>query len=230
MKLVIPTQLSEIKLSQFKRYQKVVKDNPDDETFVCINMVSIFCNISVAEVMKIPYQDFADIIETIARTLDEDSAFVRVFKMNGVNYGFIPDFEKISLDEHATIDECLNSDDLTELMLSVMYRPITKKAGIFYEIQPYDKDVDNSELFKDVPMNIARGAKVFFYRLMKDLLNNTLSSIPKIAKREGKNLEEVIQSVGDGIITLSHLQESIDVMSKMLEQEIFTKQSRYYHI
>lgn len=230
MKLVIPTQLSEIKLSQFKRYQKVVKDNPDDETFVCINMVSIFCNIYVAEVMKIPYQDFADIIETIARTLDEDSAFVRVFKMNGVNYGFIPDFEKISLDEHATIDECLNSDDLNELMLSVMYRPITKKAGIFYQIQPYDKDVDNSELFKDVPMNIARGAKVFFYRLMKDLLNNTLSSIPKIAKREGKNLEEVLQSVGDGIITLSHLQESIDVMSKMLEQEIFTKHSRYYHI
>lgn len=230
MKLVIPTKLSEITLSQFRRYQKVVSDNPDDDTFVCINMVSIFCNISVADVMKIPYQDFAEIVETIARTLDEDSDFVRTFKMNGVSYGFIPNFEKITLDEQASIDTCLSDDSLTETMLSIMYRPITKKANIFYEIKPYDKDVDNSELFKDVPMNIARGAKVFFYRLMKDLLNNTLSSIPTMAKREGLNLEEVLQNAGGGITTLSHLQENIDAMSKMLEKEIFTAHSRFYHI
>jgi hypothetical protein len=53
MRVLIPTSLSEIKLSQYTRYQKVLKDNQDDETFVCIQMVAIFCNLSVADVMKI---------------------------------------------------------------------------------------------------------------------------------------------------------------------------------
>jgi hypothetical protein len=71
MRVLIPTSLSEIKLSQYTRYQKVLKDNQDDETFVCIQMVAIFCNLSVADVMKIPVNDFTDIVESIAKTLDQ---------------------------------------------------------------------------------------------------------------------------------------------------------------
>ena len=48
MRVIIPTDLKEIKLSQYLRYLKVLKDNQDDETFVCIQMVAIFCNLEVA--------------------------------------------------------------------------------------------------------------------------------------------------------------------------------------
>ena len=224
MRVVIPTDLKEITLSQFRRYQKVAKDNPDDETYVCIQMVAIFCNLEVADVMKLPAIEFADIVKTIALTLDQSPPLTRTFKLNGVNYGFIPNIEKITLGEHATIDTCLGKDELTELMLSVMYRPIKRKAAEYYEIEPYTGDESLAENFKDVPMNIVRGATVFFWTLFKELLNNTLSSIPKKAEMEKMDLE----SAGVGINLLSELQENLRLEWEKLEARDYKNHSRYY--
>ena len=224
MRVVIPTDLKEITLSQFKRYQKVAQDNPDDETYICIQMVAIFCNLEVADVMKLPALEFADIVKTIAETLDKQPTLTRTFKLNGVQYGFIPNWEKISLGEHATIDTCLGKDELAELMLSVMYRPIKRKAGEFYEIEPYTGDESLADNFKDVPMNIVRGANVFFWTLFKDLLSNTLSSIPKKAEMEKVDLK----SVGVGINLLSELQENLKSEFEKWEQRTYTNHSRYY--
>ena len=228
MRLTIPTDLKEITLSQYKRYQKVVADNADDETYICIQMVAIFCNIEVADVMKLPALDFADIVKTISQTLDQVPPLTKTFKMNGVNYGFIPNVEKISLGEHATIDTCMGKDELTELMLSVMYRPIKRKAGEYYEIEPFTGDESLALNFKDTPMHIVRGAMVFFWTLFNELLQNTLCSIPKIAKREGLNLAEVFPNDGDGINLLSELQESLKSDFQKLEKSLFTNHSRYY--
>ena len=224
MRVVIPTDLKEIKLSQYKRYQKVVADNADDETYICIQMVAIFCNIEVADVMKLPAIEFADIVKTIAMTLDQTPKETRIFKMNGVQYGFIPNWERITLGEHATIDTCLGKDELRELMLSVMYRPIKRKAGEYYEIEPYTGDESLAENFKDVPMNIVRGAEVFFWTLFSSLLSNTLSSIPKKAEMEKVDLE----SVGVGINLLSELQKNLKLEFEKWEQKIYTNHSRYY--
>jgi len=224
MRVVIPTDLKEITLSQFRRYQKVAQDNPDDETYVCIQMVAIFCNLEVSDVMKLPALEFADIVKTIALTLDQTPTLTRTFKLNGVSYGFIPNIEKISLGEHATIDTCLGKDELTELMLSVMYRPIKRKAAEYYEIEPYTGDESLAENFNDVPMHIVRGATVFFWTLFKELLNNTLSSIPKMAKREKMDLE----SAGVGINLLSELQENLKLEWEKLEARDYTNHSRYY--
>lgn len=229
MKLTIPTDLSEITLSQFRKYQKVVEDNSDDEVFICIQMVSIFCKIEVADVMKIPSLDFAEAVKIIAQTLDQKPQLTRTFKMNGVNYGFIPNLEKITLGEQAVIDTTINNPEQIELMLSVMYRKITKKASVFYEIEPYtDEDGLLADNFKDVPMNIARGAQVFFWNLFNELLQNTLLSIPKIAKAEGVDLEAVFLSVGGGCTLLLESAESIKSDQKKLENLICTNHSRYY--
>lgn len=230
MKLTIPTDLSEIKLSQYRRYQKVVADNDGDDTYICIQMVSIFCNIEVEDVMKIPAIEFASIIEMISKVLDQKSPLTRNFKMNGIHYGFIPNIEKITIGEHAVIDTCINDDDKIELMLSVMYRKITKKASVFYEIEPYNGDESLAENFKDVPMNIVRGSMLFFWTLYNELLQNILLSIPKIAKSEGVNLEEVFQNVGGGMHLLLDSQESIRLELEKWEQRICMNHSRFYLI
>jgi hypothetical protein len=228
MRVVIPTDLKEITLSQYKRYQKVVADNADDETYICIQMVAIFCNIEVADVMKLPAIEFADIVKTIAQTLDQSPALTRTFKMNGVNYGFIPNMERISLGEHATIDTCMGKDELTELMLSVMYRPIKRKAGEFYEIEEFTGDESLALNFNDTPMHIVRGAMVFFWSLFSELLQTTLCSIPKMAAREKLNLEEVLPNAGDGINPLSQLAENLKLEFQTLEKNLFLNHSRYY--
>lgn len=228
MRLIIPTDLKEITLSQYKRYQKVVADNADDETYICIQMVAIFCNIEVADVMKLPAIEFADIVKTIAQTLDQSPSLTKTFKMNGVHYGFIPNMERISLGEHATIDTCMGKDELTELMLSVMYRPIKRKAGEFYEIEEFTGDESLALNFNDTPMHIVRGAMVFFWTLFSELLNHTLCSIPKMAQREKLNLEAALPSVGDGINPLSQLAENLKYEFQTLEKNLFLNHSRYY--
>lgn len=229
MRVVIPTSLSEIKLSQYSRYQKVLKDNLDDETFVCIQMVAIFCNLTVADVMKIPVNDFADIIETLAKVLDQKPKLVRTFKMNGVNYGFIPNLDKMSLGEHATIDTLLGNDDNIPLMMSVLYRPIKRKAGEFYEIEEYDGDESKADLFKEVRMDVVVGAMLFFWTLSKDLLSNTLLHLEDKAAREGLNLEEILASGGVGINHLLELRENLESTFEMWEKNHFMSHSRFYH-
>jgi hypothetical protein len=228
MKVVIPTDLSEITLSQYKRYKKVVLDNQDDEVYLCIQMVAIFCNLSIERVMTIPSLDFAEIVEQIAKVLDQEPKLTHTFKMGGVHYGFIPNIEKVSLSEHADIDTCFGNDDLIELMLSIAYRPIKRKAGDFYEIEPYSADESKAELFKDVPMSIVKGFTLFFWSLNKELLQITLSSIPKIAKAEGLNLEEAFQNAGGGINLLSDLQEKIGVEFQTWGKNLYLNHSRYY--
>jgi len=228
MKLTIPTDLKEITLSQYRRYQKVVEDNPNDDVFICIQMIAIFCNLEIADVMKIPAVNFAEIVETIAKTLDQRPQLTTTFKMDGIDYGFIPNLELITIGEHAVIDTTINNEEQIELMLSVMYRKITKKASVFYEIEAYTPDIDLSEKFKNAPMHIVKGAQVFFWNLFNELLQNTLLSIPKIAKAEKVDLGAVFQSVGGGITLLSESQESIKSELKMWEEKIFTNHSRYY--
>jgi hypothetical protein len=229
MRVIIPTELKEIKLSQYLRYLKVLKDNQDDETFVCIQMVAIFCNLSVADVMKIPVNDFAEIVENLAKVLDQKPQLVKTFKMDGVEYGFIPNLDKMTIGEHATIDSLLGSDENLELLMSVLYRPITKKISPFYQIEPYDGDESKAELFKDVTMDVVTGSILFFWNLSKELLNNILSHLESKAMREEKSLEEVLESAGVGIKVLLDFQENLDSSLEKLEESLFTNHSRYYH-
>ena len=230
MRVIIPTDLSEIKLSQYLRYNKVIADNANDDTFICIQMVSIFCNLTVDEVMQIPVNDFSDIVQSISKVLDQKPKLVKTFKMDGVHYGFIPNIEKISLGEHATIDTLLGNDENLPLLMSVMYRRITKKALPFYDIEPYDGDESRAVLFKDTPMDVVISSMLFFWTLSKELLNNILLHLENKAKREGVNLEEVLANAGGGINHLLELRENLESIYEKLEKSLFTNHSRFYRI
>jgi len=228
MRVIIPTDLKDIKLSQYLRYLKVVKENQDDETFVCIQMVAIFCNLSVADVMRLPVNDFAEIVELLAKVLDQKPQLVKTFKMNGTEFGFIPNLDKMTIGEHATIDSLLGTDENLSLLMSVMYRPITKKIYPFYSIEAYDGDESKAELFNDVRMDVVIGSILFFWNLSKELLSNILSHLESKAMREEKSLEEVFTNDGDGINHLLDFRVSLESSLETLEQSLFMNHSRYY--
>lgn len=228
MKVRLPENLSEVKLSQYKRYKKVVMDNQEDEVFCAIQMVAIFCELSVADVMKIPRDQFAEIVEHLAKVLDQRPQLVRTFKMDGVKYGFIPNFEKATLGEYADADSLLNDDERLELLMSVLYRPIKRQVGSVYEIEPYQADEAKAELFKDVRMDVVIGAVLFFYRLNKELLKHSLRySLSKMTEKEA--LAD-LENGGDGITALYELQERLELDHTNAETSRFMNHSRYYHI
>ena len=227
MKVRLPENLSEVKLSQYKRYKKVVMDNQDDEVFCAIQKVAIFCELTVAEVMKIPRDQFAEIVEHLAKVLDQRPQLVRTFKMDGVKYGFIPNFEKATLGEYADADSLLNDDERLELLMSVLYRPITRQAGDVYDIEPYQADEAKAELFKDVRMDVVIGAVLFFYRLNKELLKHSLRY--SLSKMTEKEVLEDLEKGGDGITALYELQEKLELDHTNAEANRFMNHSRYYH-
>jgi hypothetical protein len=195
---------------------------------VCIQMVAIFCNLSVADVMKIPVNDFAEIVENLAKVLDQKPQLVRTFKLNGVDYGFIPNLDKMTLGEHATIDSLLGNNDNLPLLMSVMYRPIKKKVSEFYLIEPYDGDESKAELFIDAPMDAVTSSILFFWTLSKELLSNILSHLESKAMSQGVYLEEVLTSAGVGINHLLDLRESLELSLEKLETSLFMSHSRFY--
>jgi hypothetical protein len=148
--------------------------------------------------------------------------------MNGVEYGFIPNLDKMTLGEHATIDSLLGNDENLSLLMSVMYRPITKKIYPFYTIEAYDGDESKAELFNDVRMDVVIGSILFFWNLSKELLSNILLHLESKATREGKSLEEVLESGGGGFNLLFDFRESLELNLEKLEASLFTSHSRFY--
>jgi hypothetical protein len=178
--------------------------------------------------MKIPVNDFAEIVEQLAKVLDQKPERVKTFKMNGTEFGFIPNFDKMTLGEHATIDSLLGNDENLSLLMSVLYRPITKKITPFYQIEDYDADESKAELFNDVRMDVVIGSILFFWNLSKELLSNILSHLESKAMREGKYLEEVLESGGVGINLLLDFQENLESSLEKLEASLFMSHSRFY--
>jgi len=121
----------------------------------------------------------------------------RIVKLNGVEYGFIPNWTKLTVGEFADLESYSSKNlfDNLEKALAVWYRPITKKkADDSYFIEPYEPHFTKQEKMLDMPMDVVVGAMVFFYRIERRLaIDSRLSSI----RQSKKNLK--IKSTTNGV-------------------------------
>ena len=101
--VIVPDSLGEITLEQYQKFLKIQEDN-EDEKFLAVKMVSIFCGIKEDLVMKMKASSIRDITSVLAEMFNEKPLLVREFKMNGVEYGFIPLLEDISFGEYVDLD------------------------------------------------------------------------------------------------------------------------------
>jgi hypothetical protein len=197
----IPTELSEIKLSQYQKFLKVAKDNQEAE-FINQKMVQIFCGIDLKSVAEIRYKEVVEITNSLGKMFDVTShKFIQRFKMGGVEFGFIPSLEDISFGEYTDLDTYISDWDNMHKAMAVLYRPI-KKEGLngSYEIEKYNGSTTYSDVMLHAPLNVVLGANVFFYNLGNELLASTMSYLEK--DKEVMNiLQEVnLQPDGDGIV------------------------------
>ena len=66
MKIKIPTSLSDIRLEQFVLFNKLMKES-QDENFIQLAMVTVFCDISVEDAKNIIANDFTEIAAEMLR-------------------------------------------------------------------------------------------------------------------------------------------------------------------
>jgi len=168
-KLTVPTDISEIKLKDYQRFMRTVEGSNDVE-FVNQKMVECFCGIDLKDVAKISLSDLDNLVEHFNKLFESKGTFKNRFILNGIDYGFIPNLDKISNGEYMDIDSNITDVQNYHIVLGVMYRPVTETFKDKYKIEEYEPNDERFELMKELPLDIALSAVVFFYRLGNELL------------------------------------------------------------
>ena len=166
MKVTVPTSLSDIKLSQYQKFIRTTKDSKDDN-FVARQMVGIFCNLTDEQVKNIAANSFDDLVNSITSVLIKEPKFKSTFNLDGVDYGFIPNLDEITLGEKVDLDSYYQDLETMDKAMAVLYRPIKIKKRDKYLIEAYTGDSNSI----DPTLDIVFGANFFFLNLMNELLN-----------------------------------------------------------
>jgi hypothetical protein len=204
LELNVPTQLSEIRLDQYQKFLKIVRENEESE-FLHQKMVQIFCGIELKDIATIKHKDVASITSTIGALFNANHKHIPTFKMDGIEYGFIPNLDEITQGEYVDLDTYIGDWDEMHRAMAVLYRPIIKQVGHRYLIEEYEGSEKYCDKMKGAPVNVVLGAMVFFYHLGNELLTNTLTYLdqnPAVMNIVNKHNS---QSDGDGIIPSMHL-------------------------
>lgn len=179
----VPDSLSEIKLEQYRKFQALNTDENSESPFLLQKMIEIFCNLNLKEVATIKYKSVQVIVEHLNKVFSVKTDLKNTFKLKGVEYGFIPVLDDMSLGEYIDLDNYIGDWDNMHKAMNVLFRPIENKRGGKYNIIEYGKQ-DNSEVLKDMPLDIVLGAMVFFYHLNNELLTITLSYLEEEMHQE----------------------------------------------
>ena len=169
MKLRLPASFQDLTL----RHLMTLETETDP-----VKRVQAVTGHSFAELRKMPHKL---IVEANAH-LDELQAkeiaqHKEVIELNGVEYGFIPDWDEFSAGEWIDM-ETYTADfwKTPHKAMSVLYRPLDRKWGDRYSIKPYTAKED-ADVFLDMPAPLVAGALLFFWSTEKKLLNALQSSL-----------------------------------------------------
>lgn len=219
VKISIPTNLSEIKLSQYQKFLKIVQDNEESD-FLNHKMVQIFCGVDLNIVDAMRQKDVEDAVNTIGGLFKQMPPLQQKFEMNGTTFGFIPNLDDMSSGEYMDLDGYITNWDDMHRAMAVLYRPIKQKLGEKYLIEDYEGTERYAEQMKDMPLDVVLGSVVFFWHLGKELLKSTMDYLvenPQIATLNKANLERG----GDGILQSMHLlREMLDDLMKLQNYQL----------
>lgn len=182
LEINVPENLNEITLEQYQRFDKINTEENQDSNFLLHKTVEIFCGLELKEIASIRVTSIKEILGDIDRIFAEKTDLVPTFNLEGIEYGFIPKLDDMTIGEFIDLDENLTEWETIHKAMAVLYRPINYKKEGKYLIEDYT-GLDNAEVFKKMPLDIAMGAMVFFYRLNNELLEITLNYL----KREAPN-------------------------------------------
>ena len=216
LEISIPTELKEIKLSQYQAFLKIAKDN-DDEEFLNQKMVQTFCGIDLKDVAEIRFKDVLEITASLGKMFDVKShRFINRFKLAGVEFGFIPDLEDMTFGEYTDLDSYIGDWDNMHKAMAVLYRPITETGlNNTYEIEKYNGSITYSDVMKHAPLDVVFGANVFFYNLGNDLLKSTMTYLENNPEVKTILQQHNLENDGDG--TAQYMQSVRETLQDLIK-------------
>jgi len=186
----------EYKLPEFisiENYSKIykVKDLFSDDYFAA-RLISIVSDVPVNKLMEYDFQEVNYMALHVMGLIPKDKPkFEDRFELDGVQYGFFPNWKDLSFAEFIDIDTISTKKteellDMLHILAAIMYRPIIEeKSKHDFKIEKYDVQTmtERAELFKKkLDVRFILGAQFFFIKFVNRFLGYTqLSSIPKLS-------------------------------------------------
>jgi len=195
----IPSSLNEITLGQYQKF-KLIADNLDDgNEFLLQKMLESFCNIELKHVLLIQRKDVLSIATEINSYFTGKYDLIPRFKIKDVEFGFIPNLDKITQGEYSDLDTYITDWNQMHKAMGVLFRPIKEIKKGKYSIMDYQGTDEFSDMMKFMPLDVALGAYVFFCRLGSELLSSTLNFLKEEAKEVVSQWERSSKQSGGGI-------------------------------
>jgi hypothetical protein len=158
-----------------------IKDLFDDK-YLAAKIVSKLSNCPMDDLLNVNYQQVDYLGNYVLKLFPTGKPiFEDRFQLNGVWYGFIPKWNKVSFAEFVDLDTLFGKKkneilDYVHLLTSIMYRPIISDPSLpKYEIEKYDVDLmeDRAYLFKnELDIRYFLGGQFFFINLERNYSNH----------------------------------------------------------
>jgi hypothetical protein len=190
LKVVVPTDLSEITLEQYQKFARL----EGDEEFLTHKMLEVFCNVPLNKLPNVKFKSLSGVVNRLNGMFATKPSLKLEFTLGGQTFGFIPNLEDITFGEYVDLDNYMADSQELHKTMAILYRPITQRAGKRYDIKQYESAEKYSELMKQAPMDVVLGATLFFYRLGSDLLLATMNSL----ESQTTSIAEKLNSEGSG--------------------------------
>ena len=185
MEIILPENIGEITLRQFLKYEDLITRDLDIYNFNK-RKIEIFTKIPFKQIDNIRGVDAERILKQIDTALTTDVEFNNKFEMHNIEFGFIPNLDKMSLGEYADLSKHGVDKNSLHNLMAILFRPIVNKSNDRYEVMSYNGTEEYAEMMKDMPLNIVNGALVFFYNLANELQEATQKYLSEELLREMK--------------------------------------------
>ena len=217
LEIEVPSTLDSITLGQYQKWVELVENLGEDAEEQVLNdaLIRIFCNVDRTDLHKIEVLEYDKMLEVLRDAFtNKCDTLVERFTLNGVEYGFEPNIEKMSTAVYIDTEGSLDWENF-HIAMDALYRPIAfnrKANGVDqYAIMPYEPCLKKAELMKQAPLDAAMSVRVFFCSLSKDLLKTSLNYLEEVVKvsKDSTLQKQHSQLSTDGITQFIHSQEEL---------------------
>mgnify|MGYP003662476350 CR=1 FL=1 len=144
----------------------------DSKTEEATETIAALSNIPKKLIKELALKDVAVLMSKISELQQkQDTELKKIIEIDGIEYGFHPDLDSISLGEFADIETFIKGGIENHLpeICAVLYRPIKEKKNDIYIIDAYDGDIRlRTEEMKKMSAEQVQSALRFFFVLGKE--------------------------------------------------------------
>lgn len=163
-----------------------------EDDYFAVKLMNVLTGAPVDKLLQVDREKIEFLFSEIFKLFPKGNpAFMNRFTLDGIDYGFIPSWKKMSFGEFADLDTLMTKKpdevlDYLHIITAILYRPIiNEKSQHNFQIEKYNQQTleERAELFKNkLDVEVSLGAQFFFTRFAKNVSNYTPTSLMKWMK------------------------------------------------